>query len=317
MPCNLVCGPMLPLKKLRALNLAKPVQTGGPSHLSAASGLVRKNAYLYVVADDELSLGVFGAADNEPGILVELLPGELPLDAKARKAAKPDFESLTTLPPFPGFQHGALLALGSGSKKKTRQIAVIAGLDQAGTVRGAVASFDLAAFYEPLHREFAGLNIEGALVSGDELRLFQRGNKKDRSNAIIRCQLQPVLNAIGLERAVDPAEIIAVVPVELSEIDGLPLSFTDAALLPDGNMIFSAAAEDTEDAYEDGNCVGSAVGIVGPQGNLIFLEQTDLIVKLEGIAVVPDENGIGVLLVSDADDPDVAASLFSTRIMHR
>jgi hypothetical protein len=305
---------MLLLNKLRNLDLAKPPQPGRPAHLSAASGLVRSGTHLYVIADDELSLGAFGADHKKPGELFSLLPGELPLDPVERKDAKPDFESLLKLPPFLGFHHGALVAFGSGSKKKKRHLGVVAGLDGEGAVQGEAKPFDLAEMYRPLHGEFALLNIEGAVVFEDELRFFQRGNRKDRANAIIRCKLPPVLEALGLGRGIPALDILAIVPVELSEIDGLPLTFTDAAIIDGGSMVFSSAAEDTEDNYNDGPCAGSAVGIVDPQGNMIFLEQVNANVKLEGIAVIEEDEAIELLLVSDADDPDVAASLFATRI---
>jgi len=70
-----------------------------------------------VVADDELHLGVFHATDAGPGHLMRLFPGRLPHPKAARKARKPDAEALTRLPPFAGCPHGALLAIGSGSKR--------------------------------------------------------------------------------------------------------------------------------------------------------------------------------------------------------
>jgi hypothetical protein len=305
---------LLKLKKLRDLDLAAPPQPGRPQHLSAASGLIVAGKYLYAIADDELSLGVFDAGHAKPGSVIRLLPGELPLDPKERKAAKADFESLVRLPAFAGFEHGALFALSSGSKKKNRHVGVVIALGNDGAATGQVVPIDLSELYEPLHREFARLNIEGAVIGGDEIRLFQRGNSKDRINAIVRCKLRPILDAIGMGCGIGKAELLAVVPVELGELDGVPLSFTDAAILQDGNMIFSAAAEDTEDAYDDGNCTGSAVGIVGPQGNIVFLEQTEQELKLEGIAVAEHNDAIEMLLVSDADDANIPASLFSTRI---
>ena len=63
----------------------------GQAHLSAASGLVRVRQRLYVVADDELHLGIFDeptaaqaqvASDSNPehpiGSLLRLLEGSLP-----------------------------------------------------------------------------------------------------------------------------------------------------------------------------------------------------------------------------------------------
>ena len=81
---------LISLAKVRELDLSAPTSAGRPAHLSAASGLVRAGRFLYVVADDELHLGVFHAAETTPGHLVRLFPGELPATAAERKARKPD-----------------------------------------------------------------------------------------------------------------------------------------------------------------------------------------------------------------------------------
>jgi hypothetical protein len=305
---------MIALKKVRDLDLVAPAQPGRKPHLSAASGLVHIGSHLYVVADDELSLAVFDDENGKPGELIRLLSGELPLDPIARKDKKADFESLLLLPPFPGFDHGALFALSSGSKKKTRHVSALLRLAKDKTVRGGAVQFDLAAAYEPLHHEFAHLNIEGAVVYDGELRLFQRGNKKDRSNAILRCKLSPVLEALSEGREIGALELIAVTRIELGDLDGIPFSFTDAAVLSSGNMVFSAAAEDTDNEVDDGPCAGSAAGIVTPQGDVISLEQVSGKVKLEGVAVSESGGNANLLLVSDADDAEVPATLYASTI---
>lgn len=305
---------MIVLKRVRGLDLVAPTQPGRKPHFSAASGLVHAGEHLFVVADDELSLGVFDTEHEKPGKLIRLLPGELPLDPVARKAEKADLESLLLLPPFPGFDHGALLVFSSGSKKKRRHTSVLFPLAKGAAVSGGPVQFDLAEAYEPLHREFARLNIEGAVVYDGELRLFQRGNKKDRTNAILRCKLAPVLEALSLGRGIGALELLAIVPVELGDIDGVPLSFTDAAALSNGDMIFSSAAEDTDDAYDDGPCRGSAVGVVGPQGDLITLERVSDNVKLEGVAAIERGDFADLLLVSDADDAEIPAALYAAPI---
>src|SRR5688572_23183189 len=105
------------LSKVRDLTVDDASQPGRPSHVSAASGLVRVGNTLYVVADDELHLGVFPAGGHAPGHLLRMRPGDLPGAPKARKKAKPDFEALAYLPALDQFSQGALLALGSGSRK--------------------------------------------------------------------------------------------------------------------------------------------------------------------------------------------------------
>ena len=59
---------VITLTKVRELNLSAAASAGRPLHLSAASGLVCLNSFIYVVADDELHLGVFRSTDNNPGL---------------------------------------------------------------------------------------------------------------------------------------------------------------------------------------------------------------------------------------------------------
>ena len=88
---------MITLTKVRQLDLSATT-SGRPLHLSAASGLVCLNSFNYVVADDELHLGVFRANSSEPGHLIRLFEGELPACKADRKKQKADFEALTLLP---------------------------------------------------------------------------------------------------------------------------------------------------------------------------------------------------------------------------
>jgi hypothetical protein len=305
---------MISLKQRRTLDLAAPLQRGRKPHLSAASGLVRMDSRLFVIADDELSLGVFQAEGDEPGEAIRLFSGELPLDPAARKDEKADFEALLALPPFPGFEQGALFALPSGSKKKKRHQAALLRLSGTKSISAGVTRIDLAEAYAPLHREFARLNIEGAVVHDGELRLFQRGNKKDRVNAIVRCRLAPVLESLALGRGLGALEVLGIAPVELPELESIPLSFTDAAVLRNGDMVFTAAAEDTDNPEDDNVFSGSAIGIVTAAGELRSLEEVSERVKLEGIAAAAEGAEAELLLVSDADNADIAAPLFSARI---
>jgi hypothetical protein len=76
---------MLSLTKLRALDVVDG--SAPPRHLSAASGLALVGASFYVVADDELHLGVFPASGNAPGRLMRLFPGALPAEKACRRSA--------------------------------------------------------------------------------------------------------------------------------------------------------------------------------------------------------------------------------------
>ena len=304
---------MIRARRLRDLTLASPPAPGRPCHLSAASGLAAAGGRLYVVADDELHLGSFDEAGDRPGNLVRLFAGELPDGRKARKARKPDLEVLTRLPPFAACPSGALLALGSGSRPSRRRGALLS-LDASGSVSGAPLPLDLSGLHDHLARCIPRLNVEGGSVAGDELFLLQRGNKGDRLNALIRLPLSALLQGLG-GGIFEPGDArISLVPVELGSIDGVPLSFTDCATLPDGRIVFTAAAEDTADSYHDGGCAGSAVGVLDPAGRVLRLEPLEARHKVEGVHAWIEGAAIGLLLVTDADDAAVPASLLAAEL---
>lgn len=299
--------------RIRVLDLIAATRPGRFAHLSAASGLVRIGKFLYVIADDEHHLAVFDATDTGAGRLIELFDGELPRSKSKRKAKKPDFEALVLLPPFGPYAHGALLALGSGSRRNRRKGALL-GVDAEGAASGRPGVVDLSAMFSPLEVEFPELNIEGAVVSGDELCLFQRGNKRASPNALIRFRLSEVLDALTPVVRQEPLRSIATQCVDLGEIDGIPLCFTDGSALPNGEMVFTAIAEDTNGSYHDGPCVGAAVGIAGNDGKPRYLDRLDRPHKIEGVDATIDGNVIRLLLVTDADDASIPAALFSAAI---
>lgn len=306
---------MIALQKLRTLDLDTPAAPGRPPYLAAASGLVRYQSSLYVVADDEHHLGVFRSGETVPGTLLRLFEGDLPGEHKARKKAKPDFESLTLLPPFADYPYGALLAGGSGSKPNRRKGALLAvGAD--GATYGEVRVVDLGCLMAPLEAEFGKLNIEGMVTAGDELRVLQRGNKGHKRNAVVRFSLATFLDALTAGDAA-PLRPLGLRDYDLGEVDGVPLTFTDAADLADGAMVFSAVAEDTDDAYEDGLCGGAAVGVIGADGELAWIACTADAHKIEGIDAREDGDMLHLLLVTDADNIDIPAALFAAEVSRR
>ncbi len=303
------------LRRLRDLTLDRPSGPGHPLHLSAASGLVATPAALFVVADDEKHLGVFPRQGSTPGTLVRLFDGALP-DAKPdRKKRKPDLECLTALPGFAAYPHGALLGLGSGSTAARRR-GFLAGLESGGRISGSPRTISLADFFEPLDALFSDLNLEGATVRGDELLLFQRGHTDRPENFALRYDLAPLLSDLanfGLLKT-PPAEIV---PLELGSVASIPFSVTDAASLPDGRTIVTAVAEDTASTYDDGACVGALVALLDEQLRLLEAWPLDRPHKIEGVSAVLVDSRIDLLLVTDADDPDVQASLYAATVMDR
>jgi hypothetical protein len=180
---------------------------------------------------------------------------------------------------------------------------------------------------------FAGseLNVEAAVhlgsIDGGRLRLFNRGNGARRGNLI------PV-NASGemywrdLEAYMARPDLVGapqlgnLVQYELGSAGGLPLTFTDAAVVPgppDAErrwIVYTAAAEASPDATRDGPVAGCAVGVIseGPEGiaaRWALLEGEagqPFAGKVEGVEFRPDDS-TRLYLVVDRDEPEVASEL--------
>ena len=258
-----------------------------------------------MVADDELHLGCFEAGSARPGTLERLLPGELPADAARRKARKPDFEVLVRLP------SGMLLAMGSGSRGN-RCTGVAVPLDAKGAIAGPPRAFDLEALRSRLLDHFASPNIEGGCVVGEDLVLLQRANSRDRMNALVRISVATLESAIASGRW--EAGDLRTTEVQLDSGDGVPLSFTDCAALPDGRIVFTSVAEDTRDSYNDGPCSAAAVGLLDLEGHVLALAPLEPTCKVEGVDARMEGGAIRLLMVTDADDAQVPAELLEARI---
>lgn len=260
--------------------------------LSAASALVCQGQSLWLLADDALVLQRYSLSGDWQAELI-LLPGTLPVDAKQRKPLKPDFEALLSLP------DDRLLALGSGSTERRCRGCLV----EADSVR----VIDLSPLYQALTGHFQELNIEGGVVCRGQLLLAQRGNGRGRENAVVLLDLSRVLR--DLENGqLSAAALLQIVPLQLPELDGVPLSLTDLSVAPSGALYFSATAEATESSYLDGACVGSVLGCLDEHLAIVELTLLRPAVKIEGLAFQADGRP---LLVADADDPAIASPLFT------
>lgn len=259
--------------------------------VSAASGLVHHGGFLYVVADDGLEL-----------LRTDLLganPLRLPLSDAARvshipKNVKPDFEALL-------ISGAELVAIGSGSTA-ARCGAIV--FDPVSRTRRSV---DFRPLYDALSTRIHELNIEGAVVTETEVLLGQRGNGAKKENALVRLDRAAFEKELS-RGVISEACFRELVPLELGALEGVSLSLTDLTLGPTGELIFTAAAEATENPYDDGVVTGSIVGVL--HKGVVERRSAIAGVKLEGVcSIAPDE----LRLVADPDDPDARAPLFRWR----
>jgi hypothetical protein len=296
-----------------------------PAHVRAGSGLAWVGRRLAVVQDDASFLALVdpatGAADAVP------LPagpgGARQFDtARGTKHLKLDLEACVVVPgavagePAGG---GVLLGFGSGSTPRRERV-LVAPLAGGGVDADAVRLHDASALYAALRAsaDFAGaeLNVEGAALVGTRLRLLGRGNGAARDGLAAvsaTCDLDAAALLAFLLRG-DPAPAPRdVVRYDLGALGGAPLAFTDAAPLPDGSLVYTAAAEASPNAVDDGAVAGSAVGLLARGGAARWAALADaagrpVAEKAEGVALAAAD-GSRLYVVFDVDDPGRPAEL--------
>lgn len=274
-----------------------PLEQVGTLDVAAGSGLVFHGGALVVVADDGLALSRYDLAGAPLGT-IRLFEGELPADPIERKRVKPDLEALVQLP------DRSLLAVPSGSKRRRCRGARVVGT--------AVAIVDFAPLFAALEDEIRGLNVEGAALLGNALALFTRRTGDEGCNAIIRLRLLDTLAALQQSSPrLTPALLDGVTPVDLGAIGGTPLGFTDATEIDRDTVLFSAAAEATANAIDDGPVAGCVIGRLDARGRVLSRRRVDAPLKIEGLAIV---DRTWVYAVADADDPRVFSPLVRARL---
>lgn len=277
--------------------------------VTAASGVARSHGHYYVVNDDSLYLGQFGLQGQSGRAILLFARQPLPLEKEFRKTRKPDLESLTLVETGQGT---ALISFGSGSANN-RQTGVLIWLDPDGEAV-KVTEFDLGPLYDVLHQKLPDLNIEGLAVLGKSLRLVHRGNSARGYNALVDLDLKQVLEAAMKGGSVPAGALQRTLKVELGAVEGteVPWTFTDLAPLDQKRSVFIAAAEDTDNPYEDGEVLGSAVGILEADGTVSTFRRVRQVLKLEGVDVQRQGNRLELTLVTDPDDATKPARMYRT-----
>jgi hypothetical protein len=211
------------------------------------------------------------------------------------KAGKPDFESAVWL------DDSTAVLLGSGSTPMRCKLAFL------DFVRGCVRIEDRAEWFDVLRRALSGverLNIEGVVIDGLRMLLLHRG-----SGGAPSAILELPADALRSRKV----ELVSARRVDLGRLDGVTLGFTDAALLPDGRVMFLAAAEDAPDAIADGPITGSVLGVLDAAltearwTRICRLDGNSYCQKAEGLVV--DAGGATGWILTDADDPAIGAEL--------
>jgi hypothetical protein len=277
--------------------------SGIAGNVRAASAIRRHGSRLIVIQDDVNALAVMDAS----GCFVPLL---LPPGADGRRSfddtignkhLKMDLEAAVVLP------DARVLAFGSGSTRARERIVVVES-ETVVQVRRAPGLY--SRFRKHCETVGTELNIEGAVIHGHRLRLFQRGNGArvagGRSGSLVfDIDLARFVRWLA-GRGPVPG-IIDVLEVDLGTIKGVPFGFTDAAVAVDGRIAFIACAEESANVRGDGPVLGCRFGWLDDTGaqvtEVIESDGRATPLKLEGIEPRPGSARV-FDVVADMDRPD-------------
>lgn len=289
-----------------------------PAHVRAASSITWIGDRIALVQDDTNFVALLqpGNGAVHP---IALPRGEGGLrqfdDARGNKKFKLDLEACAALP---GISETSLLAFGSGSKRRRRNVARV---DRWELVEPRVQLYDATTLYEELEEAvaFAGsdMNIEGALATGECIRLFGRGNGKPKRgllplNATCELRVDELLTYFENTSDTQPPKPTSIVQYDLGQLGGIPIGFTDASAFGDGTL-YSAAAEASDDASEDGPVGGSVLGVIDSRGTVRYTAIVDgagqpFVEKVEGVVLSLDDNKRAFIVI-DPDDATRPAEL--------
>lgn len=294
-----------------------------PAHVRAGSGLAWIGGALAVMQDDANFIAL---ADPATGLCraVTLPAGEGGLrqfhDERGNKRHKLDLEACLAVPDGRGGE--TLVGFGSGSSARRERVLLAEGL---GSADPRVDLRDASGFYARLREaaEFAGseLNVEGAAWRGGRIVLLNRGNGAAADHcgpvdAICQVDWPALRSHLADPAAHQPPSPDSIVRYDLGTLDGCPLNFTDAAAFGDA-LIYTATAEASPNAVDDGPVTGSAVGIIDPDGGARFavFETADgrrFDGKVEGVARGPRPGTLYVVV--DRDDPHCPSDLCEVQL---
>lgn len=260
--------------------------------IGSASGLFLHADLLYIIGDNSGYLNAYHLKTKQLHKIRVLFDAELNKLENIPKPLKPDFEILC--------QHGdKLYILGSGSTAK-RNLMIEFDLRTQKIVRK-----DLIDTYANLKTiaeiDDQNFNLEGAIFTGNEWLLFNRGNGIDSKNGIFKIE--------GTD--LTKADRIKFNCFKLPNINHVESSFTDAALV-NNEIFFIATAEDTKSTYTDGEILGSFVGSINLQTlKLSFSNKISDHHKFEGITLLSQsKHDTSFLLCEDRDTEELKTIIY-------
>ncbi len=250
---------------------------------------------LYVVGDDiNYVLGLDNNWNEVERIKLFDFDGE-----RIPKPLKPDLECATII-------NDKLYLVGSGSLSPQRDVAFVVDLSDKKVKKTSTSSF-FSIFKD--RNLITEINVEGFTDCKDKLLFFNRGNTEQPNQLIITDQ--------NLLQKNFPNKF-KVMTVNIGKLNGVALGISGACYDEVNDvLLLTASAENTNNAYDDGDIIGSTLSVVYNAyeklqhkelviDKMIALENIDAVFaqqKIESICIINRDNkNYTCVLVADNDD---------------
>jgi hypothetical protein len=224
-------------------------------NIPSGSGIELINGIIYIIGDDSEYL--YGL-NQELKVIhqVALFPCTEKKDGRIPKPVKPDFENMVSFD-INGYPH--LFVAGSGSRLPQRGIGYLIKLPTSYNKKHLVWQKDLNALYHLItsHPDFSEnmeLNIESCFIAEEYFYFINRSGQE-----LIRYPLAEMVEYLQNHSEATPFPEILL--LEIAPIDGNAYTCSGACYFK-GTIYVSASCEATDNAYDDGDIIGSAVGYI-------------------------------------------------------
>lgn len=270
------------------------------SQVPSASGVEVFKDFYYLVGDNSPWLFKL---DDQYTVLEKILIAKEQTAEIIEKKLKPDFEAMTLVK----YQKtDEILIFGSGSKAELRD-----GLVRVRILNNKheVLHYSLTKLYSKIRKKSDldedTFNIEAAACDGKRLILLNRGK-----NRVIVFKLKDFMKYVDGE---GPCPDPKLYKIRLPKLGNIRAGLSGAAITPDNKkMIFTASVENTTNTIDDGQILGSFVGVLSlkklgkrkkPETLLINKNDEAILFKVESVATVNmhPEKGIFLRMVTDSD----------------
>ena len=266
-------------------------------NIPSGSGIAKTDDGYYVIGDDSPYL--YFLDQNFEVISKTLISDHQNFNGQRLiKSEKADFETLELI------GKNELVIFGSGGKSPQRDVFVQVFLNQEITVE----KYDITSFYNHLRSlpvlKDAELNIEATAFHEDQLYLFNR-----RKNIIFKFDYGQFLSFLKDEASLPMIEVHDYI---LPTINKVEAGFSGATILKDQTkIIFTASVEDTDNPYDDGEILGSFIGMIDISNKTISdqfeyceLSNSEEHYKVESVTIDEEISVVKtkIILITDDDE---------------